>query len=232
MGMLFRTLAPKPLKKARRAAHPVSLLTPRPVRKAKMTAINVTHPTGAAKRAAKREVVRTARGANASSGSGVLLIYVIFAGGVSHILGFSIGLALWLFLFGPLFLLAFGNLANVLLSLDKVSGTIFVLIMSWIGLVFVVGLMLATYIVALMAALLVRFYTRHQEKARLAQLPTTTALDVSSVTTSSFDIARPAARPAVVEVERGAQRRSVIDIAALLGTGLVIAAAVVFVISL
>ena len=32
MGMLFRMLAPKPVKKLRRGAHPVSLLTPRPSR--------------------------------------------------------------------------------------------------------------------------------------------------------------------------------------------------------
>ena len=36
MGMLFRMLAPKPLKKARRVAHPVSMVTPRPVKRAKM----------------------------------------------------------------------------------------------------------------------------------------------------------------------------------------------------
>ena len=34
MGMLFRMLAPKPLKKARRVAHPVSMVTPRPVKRA------------------------------------------------------------------------------------------------------------------------------------------------------------------------------------------------------
>ena len=62
MGMLFRMFAPKPLKRARRAAHPVSLLTPRPVKRAKMWAVDATHPTGAAKRAAKRQVVRKVRG--------------------------------------------------------------------------------------------------------------------------------------------------------------------------
>lgn len=62
MGMLFRMFAPKPLKKARRAAHPVSLLTPRPVKRAKMTAVNATHPVGAAKRASERQVVRKVRG--------------------------------------------------------------------------------------------------------------------------------------------------------------------------
>lgn len=62
MGMLFRMFAPKPLKKAPRVAHPVSLLTPKPVKRAKMTAVNVTHPVGGAKRAAKRQVVRKVRG--------------------------------------------------------------------------------------------------------------------------------------------------------------------------
>jgi hypothetical protein len=62
MGMLFRMFAPKGLKRARRMTHPVSLLTPRPVRRAKMTAVNIANPAGAAKRAAKRSVVRKARG--------------------------------------------------------------------------------------------------------------------------------------------------------------------------
>jgi hypothetical protein len=62
MGMLFRMFAPKPLKRARRLAHPVSLVTPRQVRRAKMMAINTANPAGAAKRAAKRSVVRTVRG--------------------------------------------------------------------------------------------------------------------------------------------------------------------------
>jgi hypothetical protein len=54
--------APKPMKKIRRAAHPVSLLTPRPVKRAKMTARNAANPAGAAKRAAKRGAVRKVRG--------------------------------------------------------------------------------------------------------------------------------------------------------------------------
>jgi hypothetical protein len=62
MGMLFRMFAPKSLKKARRATHPVSRMTPRPVRKAKMTAVNTANPGGAAKRAAKRAAVRKVRG--------------------------------------------------------------------------------------------------------------------------------------------------------------------------
>lgn len=61
MGMLFRMFAPKSLKKARRATHPVSLMTPRPVKRAKMAAVNTANPAGAAKRAAKRTAVRTVR---------------------------------------------------------------------------------------------------------------------------------------------------------------------------
>jgi hypothetical protein len=50
MGMLFRMLAPKPLKKARRAMNPLGLVTG-PIH-------NVTHPLGAPGRAVKREIVR------------------------------------------------------------------------------------------------------------------------------------------------------------------------------
>ena len=62
MGMLFRTFAPRPLKRARRLAHPVSLVTPRPVRRTRMVVVNTANPAGAAKRAAKRSLVRSARG--------------------------------------------------------------------------------------------------------------------------------------------------------------------------
>lgn len=62
MGMLFRMFAPKPLKKARRLAHPVSVVTPQSVKRAKMAAVNTANPAGAAKRAAKRTVVREVRG--------------------------------------------------------------------------------------------------------------------------------------------------------------------------
>lgn len=68
MGMLFRMLAPKPLKKARRVAHPVSMVTPRPVKRAKMAAVNTANPAGAAKRAAKRAAVREVRGSGKSAG--------------------------------------------------------------------------------------------------------------------------------------------------------------------
>lgn len=62
MGMLFRMFAPKPLKKARRMTHPVSMVTPRSMKRAKMAAVNTANPAGAAKRAAKRAVVRKVRG--------------------------------------------------------------------------------------------------------------------------------------------------------------------------
>jgi hypothetical protein len=62
MGTLFRMLAPTSLKKARRVAHPVSLVTPRPVKRAKMSAVNTVNPVGGAKRAAERKVVRKVRG--------------------------------------------------------------------------------------------------------------------------------------------------------------------------
>jgi hypothetical protein len=68
MGMLFRMLAPKPLKKARRVAHPVSMVTPRQVKRAKMAAVNTANPAGAAKRAAKRTAVREVRGSGKSVG--------------------------------------------------------------------------------------------------------------------------------------------------------------------
>jgi hypothetical protein len=62
MGMLFRMFAPKPMKKMRRAAHPVSLLTPRPVRKAKARARDIANPVRGVKRAGKRKAVRSVRG--------------------------------------------------------------------------------------------------------------------------------------------------------------------------
>src|SRR5690348_13957598 len=62
MGFLFRLLAPKPLKKVRRAMHPVSLLTPRPVRNVKRTAAKVVNPVGAIGDAFENEALRLARG--------------------------------------------------------------------------------------------------------------------------------------------------------------------------
>lgn len=61
MGLFFRMFAPSSVKKVRRAAHPVSLMTPRPVRKAKMAAVNAKNPAGGVKRAAKRRAVRSVR---------------------------------------------------------------------------------------------------------------------------------------------------------------------------
>ena len=62
MGLLFRLLAPKPLKKARRSAHPISLLTPRPVRNVKRVAAKATNPVGAVGDTLENQVVRVARG--------------------------------------------------------------------------------------------------------------------------------------------------------------------------
>jgi hypothetical protein len=61
MGMLFRMLAPRPVKKVRRLAHPVSMATPRSVKRAKMAAVNSANPVGGAKRAAKSATVRAVR---------------------------------------------------------------------------------------------------------------------------------------------------------------------------
>lgn len=62
MGMLFRMFAPKSVKKMRRAAHPVSVMTPRSVRKAKARVTDVANPVGGVKRAGKRRAVRSVRG--------------------------------------------------------------------------------------------------------------------------------------------------------------------------
>jgi hypothetical protein len=61
MGMLFRMFAPKSVKKATRAMHPVSAATPRPVRKAKARATDIANPVGGVKRAGKRKAVRSVR---------------------------------------------------------------------------------------------------------------------------------------------------------------------------
>jgi hypothetical protein len=61
IGMLFRMLAPKSAKKARRAMHPVSAATPRPVRRAKARAGDIANPVAGVKRAGKRKAVRSAR---------------------------------------------------------------------------------------------------------------------------------------------------------------------------
>lgn len=62
MGLFWRLLAPKPLKKARRAMHPVSMLTPRPVRNVKRVAAKTINPIGALGDAAENAVVHAARG--------------------------------------------------------------------------------------------------------------------------------------------------------------------------
>jgi hypothetical protein len=54
-------LAPRSVKKVRRAAHPASAMTPRPVRKAKARATDVANPVGGVKRASKRRAVRSVR---------------------------------------------------------------------------------------------------------------------------------------------------------------------------
>ena len=66
MGLLYRMFAPRSLKKVRRAAHPVSMVTPRSVKRAKMVAVNTANPVGAAKRAAKTASVHAVRGTLAS----------------------------------------------------------------------------------------------------------------------------------------------------------------------
>lgn len=65
MGLLFRMLAPKPLKKARRLAHPVSAVTPRSVRNVKRMGAKAVNPVGAVGDALETEVVRAARGSGA-----------------------------------------------------------------------------------------------------------------------------------------------------------------------
>jgi hypothetical protein len=62
MGLLFRTLAPKPVKRARRLAHPVSIVTPRPVRNVKRMGAKAVNPVGAMGDALETGVVRAARG--------------------------------------------------------------------------------------------------------------------------------------------------------------------------
>jgi hypothetical protein len=61
MGMLFRAVAPKPVKKARRVAHPVSLVAPKAAKRAKAKVVNAAKPVGATKRAAKGSLIRTIR---------------------------------------------------------------------------------------------------------------------------------------------------------------------------
>jgi hypothetical protein len=70
MGILWRLLAPKSVKRARRtvrkAAHPVRTaswaLSPKPVKQVRRAAFKAAHPVEAAEFAAESAVVRAARG--------------------------------------------------------------------------------------------------------------------------------------------------------------------------
>lgn len=59
---LFKRLMPKPMRQARRALHPVSLLTPRPVRNLKRYTAKAVNPIGAIGDATENAVVHAARG--------------------------------------------------------------------------------------------------------------------------------------------------------------------------
>lgn len=62
MGLLWRMLAPKPLKKTRRSvrkvAHPVRAITPKPIKKARRAVNTVVHPWEAAEFAVENQIVR------------------------------------------------------------------------------------------------------------------------------------------------------------------------------
>jgi len=66
MGLIWRLLAPKPLKKARRtvrkATHPVSLFTPKPVKKIRRAVSTVAHPVEAFEFGIESQIVKTVRG--------------------------------------------------------------------------------------------------------------------------------------------------------------------------
>jgi hypothetical protein len=66
MGLIWRLLAPKPLKKARRtvrkATHPVSLITPKPVKKARRALSTVAHPIEAVEFGVENQIVQAVRG--------------------------------------------------------------------------------------------------------------------------------------------------------------------------
>jgi hypothetical protein len=68
VGLLWRLLAPKPVKKARRtvhrATHPVSLITPKPIKKARRAASTVIHPFEAMEFGIENKIVRTVRGSS------------------------------------------------------------------------------------------------------------------------------------------------------------------------
>ena len=66
MGLLWRLLAPKPIKKVRRSmgkvANPVSALTPKPIKKVQRSVRTVTNPASAVERMFEDQVVRAVRG--------------------------------------------------------------------------------------------------------------------------------------------------------------------------
>jgi proteasome lid subunit RPN8/RPN11 len=63
MGMLWRLLAPRPVKRIRRAVtNPLSYVTPRPVKQVRRAAFNVTHPWEVVERAAENAIVAGVRG--------------------------------------------------------------------------------------------------------------------------------------------------------------------------
>jgi hypothetical protein len=71
MGLLWRLVAPKPLKKARRAVrkatNPLSLITPRPVKQVRRAVSTVVHPIEAVEYGLQSQVVHAVRGGRRKS---------------------------------------------------------------------------------------------------------------------------------------------------------------------
>jgi|SRR6516225_330757 hypothetical protein len=71
MGLLWRLLAPKPMKKARRsvrkAMNPVSLVTPKPVKQVRRAFGTVAHPVEAVEYGFQNQVVKALRGGRRST---------------------------------------------------------------------------------------------------------------------------------------------------------------------
>lgn len=71
MGLLWRFVAPKHLKKARRtvcrAANPLTLITPKPVKQVRHAVSTVVHPIEAMEYGLQNQVVRAARGGRRTS---------------------------------------------------------------------------------------------------------------------------------------------------------------------
>ncbi|SEL58720.1 Lsr2 protein [Streptacidiphilus jiangxiensis] len=65
MGLLWRLLAPKSVKRARRSvgkvAHPVRTMTPKPIKGVRRAAYGTTHPWEVVERGVEDQVVRSAR---------------------------------------------------------------------------------------------------------------------------------------------------------------------------